>query len=108
MMDGVTFQPPIGLAPVVGFQSTIGVAPSLGFQPPISTQAALGLSTPLLEYDSKRRESLSLLNNSGESLSALRLRMSETVRPSSDTFRATTSETWRPSTADLKTPDMAL
>ena len=107
MMDGVTFQPPIGLAPVVGFRAPIGVAPSLGFQPPISTQAALGLSTPLREYDARRRESLSLLNNSGESLSALRQRMSETVRPSSDTFRATTSETWRPSRDTFKTPEMA-
>ena len=95
MSSDLTFHPPIGIAPVVGFQAPVAVAPALGFQPPISTQAELGLSTPLLEYDRKRRESLSLLNNSGESLAALRQRMSETVRPSSDTFRATNSETWR-------------
>ncbi len=107
MISDLTFQPPIGIAPVVGFQAPVAVAPALGFQPPISTQAELGLSTPLLEYDRKLRESLSLLNNSGESLAALRQRMSETVRPSSDTFRATTSETWRPSRDTFKTPDMA-
>ena len=107
MISDLTFQPPIGLSPVVGFQAPVAVAPAVGFQPPISTQAALGLSTPLLEYDRKHRESLSLLNNSGESLSALRQRMSETVRPSSDTFRATTSETWRPSRDTFKTPEMA-
>ena len=103
----ISFQPPVGIAPIVGFTAPIGISAAVGFQPPISTQAALGLSTPLLEYDRKRRESLSLLNNSGESLSALRQRMSETVRPSSDTFRATTSETWRPSRDTFKTPDMA-
>lgn len=84
MIADLTFQPPVGLAPVVGFQAPIAVAPSLGFQ------AALGLSTPLREYDARRRESVSLLNTSGESLDALRLRLSEQ-------FRATTSETWRPS-----------
>lgn len=84
MIADISFQPPVGLAPVVGFQAPVAVAPSLGFQ------ASLGLSTPLREYDAKRRESISLLNTSGESLDALRLRMSEQ-------FRATTSETWRPS-----------
>ena len=103
----LSFQPPVGIAPIVGFTAPIGISAAVGFQPPISTQAALGLSTPLLEYDRKRRESLSLLNNSGESLSALRQRMSETVRPSSDTFRSITSETWRPSSYTFKTPDMA-
>lgn len=102
MIADLSFQPPVGLAPVVGFQAPVAVAPALGFQPPVGAQpdvsltragrfqAALGLSTPLREYDSLRRESVSLLNTSGESLDALRLRLSEQ-------FRATTSETWRPS-----------
>ena len=118
-MIDLIFQPPVGLAPVVGFQAPVAVAPALGFQPPVGArpdvglsrsggfQAALGLSTPLSEYEPGLRESISLLNNSGESLAALRQRMSETVRPSSDTFRATTSETWRPSRDTFKTPDMA-
>ena len=119
MISDLTFQPPIGIAPVVGFQAPVAVAPALGFQPPIGArpdvglsrsggfQAAIGLSTPLREYELGLRESLSLLNSSSESLAALRQRMSETVRPSSDTFRATTSETWRPSRYTFKTPDMA-
>ena len=113
MISDLTFQPPIGIAPVVGFQAPVAVAPALGFQPPVGLapvvgfQTALGLSTPLREYDPLHRESISLLNSSAESLDALRQRMSETVRPSSDTFRATTSETWRPSRYTFKTPDMA-
>ena len=113
MIADLTFQPPVGLAPVVGFQAPVAVAPSPGFQAPVAVapslgfQAALGLSTPLREYNARRRESLSLLNSSAESLDALRQRMSETWRPSSDIFRATTSETWRPSRELLKTPDMA-
>lgn len=114
MTADITFQPPIGIAPVVGFQAPVTLGPMLGFQPPVavqpdvaltragSFQMALGLSTPMVDYNSlQRRESFSLLNRSVESLDALRLRMSEQ-------FRATITEKWRPSTADLKTPDMAL
>lgn len=112
MIADLSFQPPVGLAPVIGFQAPVAIAPSLGFQPPVGAQpdvglmragrfqTAIGLSTPLREYDPLHRESLSLLNSSGESLDALRLRMSEQ-------FRATTSETWSPSRALLKTPNMA-
>lgn len=112
MIADLSFQPPVGLAPVIGFQAPVAIAPSLGFQPPVGAQpdvglmragrfqTAIGLSTPLREYDPLHRESLSLLNSSGESLDALRLRMSEQ-------FRATTSETWRPSRYTFKTPDMA-
>ena len=103
MTADVTFQPPVGLAPVVGFQAPVTLGPVLGFQPPVASQpdlvltrpgsfqASLGLSTPMVDYNSlQRRESFSLLNRSVESLDALRLRMSER-------FRATASETWRPS-----------
>lgn len=96
MIADLSFQPPVGLAPVIGFQAPVAIAPSLGFQPPVGAQpdvglmragrfrTAIGLATPLREYDPLHRESLSLLNSSGESLDALRLRMSEQ-------FRATTS-----------------
>ena len=113
MTADVTFQPPVGLAPVVGFQAPVTLGPMLGFQPPVASQpdlaltrpgsfqASIGLSTPMVGYNSlHRRESFSLLNRSVESLDALRLRMSEQ-------FRATTSETWRPSRDTFKTPDMA-
>ena len=113
MTSDITFQPPVGLAPVVGFQAPVTLGPVLGFQPHVASQpdialtrpgifqASLGLSTPMVGYNSlQRRESFSLSNRSGESLDALRLRMSER-------FRATSTEKWRPSTADLKTPDMA-
>lgn len=90
MIADISFQPPVGLVPVVRFQPPVAVAPALELTRSGQFQAELGLSTPLIEYNRKRRESLSLLNNSSESLDALRLRMSET-------FRATTSETWRPS-----------
>ena len=113
MTADITFQPPVGLAPVVGFQAPVTLGPVLGFQPPVASQpdlaltrpgsfqSSLGLSTPMVDYNSlSRLESFSLLNRSVESLGALRLRMSEQ-------FRATSTEKWRPSTADLKTPDMA-
>ena len=100
MIADISFQPPVGLAQVVGFQAPISVAPSLGFQ------ASLGLSTPLREYDAKRRESFSLLERSGSSLAALRLKMSERFRGNSETFRASASETWRPSSYTYKTPDI--
>lgn len=89
MIADISFQPPVGLAQIVGFQAPISVAPSLGFQ------SSLGLSTPLREYYAKRRESFSLLDSNGSSLDALRLKMSERVRVTSDNFRATNSETWR-------------
>ena len=113
MTADVTFQPPVGLAPVVGFQAPVTLGPVLGFQPPVASQpdlaltrpgsfqSSLGLSTPMVDYNSlSRLESFSLLNRSVESIGALRLRMSEQ-------FRATTSETWRPSRDTFKTPDMA-
>ena len=114
MTADVTFQPPVGLAPVVGFQAPVTLGPVLGFQPPVavqpdvaltragSFQMALGLSTPMVDYNSPSRmsESFSLLERSSSSLDALRLKMSEQ-------FHATASETWRPSRNTLKTPEMA-
>lgn len=113
MIADLSFQPPVGLAPVIGFQAPVAIAPSLGFQPPVASQpdlaltrpgsfqSSLGLSTPMVDYNSlSRLESFSLLNRSVESLDALRLRMSEQ-------FRATSTETWRPSRDTFKTPDMA-
>lgn len=112
MSADLSFQPPIGLAPVVGFQAPVAVAPSLGFQPPVavqpdlgltragSFQASLGLSTPMVDYNSLQRlESFSLLERSSSSLEALRIKMSEQ-------FRAVSSETWRPSRYVFKTPDI--
>ena len=114
MTADVTFQPPVGFAPVVGFQAPVTLGPVLGFQPPVASQpdlaltrpgrfqASLGLSTPMVGYNSlQRRESFSLLNRSAESLDALHLRISET-------FRATASETWKPSSDPFRSPGLAL
>lgn len=119
MIADLSFQPPVGLAPVVGFQAPVAVAPALGFQPPVarkpdvgltragSFQMSLGLSTPMIDYNSPQRlESFSLLERSGSSLAALRLKMSERFRGNSETFRASASETWRPSSYTYKTPDI--
>lgn len=113
MVADIAFQPPVGLAPVVGFQPPIAVAPAIGFQAPVGAhpdvamsrgggfQAAIGLSTPLVGYNSLLRlESFSLLERSSSSLAALRLKMSEQ-------FRAETSETWLPSREQFKTPGLA-
>lgn len=113
MSTDLTFQPPVGLAPVVGFQPPVALAPVVGFQPPVaaapdlgltragSFQMPLGLSTPMADYNSLQRlESFSLLERSNSSLEALRLKMSEQ-------FRATSSETWRPSRDTFKTPGLA-
>ena len=113
MSTDLTFQPPVGLAPVVGFQPPVALAPVVGFQPPVartpdvaltrsgSFQLALGLSTPMVDYNSPQRlESFSLLERSRSTLAALRLKMSEQ-------FRATSSETWRPSRDTFKTPGLA-
>lgn len=114
MTADITFQPPVGLAPVVGFQPPVRVAPSVGFQAPVAVapdlgvtrsgrfQTTLGLSTQTIDFNSLQRlESVSLLNRSVESLDALRLRMSEQ-------FCATASETWRPSSDPLRSPGLAI
>lgn len=113
MTTDLTFQPPVGIAPVVGFQPPVALAPVVGFQPPVavqpdlgftragSFQMSLGLSTPMVDYNSPQRlESFSLLERSSSSLAAIRLKMSEQ-------FRATSSETWRPSRDTFNTPGLA-
>ena len=114
MAADVTFQPPVGFSAGVSFAPPVSISPAIGFQPPVaatpdvalthsgSFQASLGLSTPLYDYNSPSRmsESFSLLERSGSSLAALRLKMSEQ-------YHATASETWRPSSYTFKTPDMA-